>query len=102
MPHNDIWIFSSRASCELLFDAYDELREVGTATTVVGRLDDIVANQSGTEGEEGGGMMMCATKFTSLYPHIMYQGDILELSVYKLNLSRPHWRRSLAQEPPTG
>lgn len=78
LPHNDIWIFSSRASCELLFDAYDELREVGTATTVVGRLDDIVANQSGIEGEEGGGMMMCATKFTSLYPHIMYQGDILE------------------------
>lgn len=77
LPHNDIWIFSSRSSCELLFDAYDELREVGTATTVVVRLDGIITKDS-DEGEVGGEMLTCTTKFTSLYPHIMYQGDILE------------------------
>ncbi len=82
LPHNDIWIFSSISSCEALFDAYDGMRETGTATMVVGKLDGIITKENDADEGEGGGenynIMMPCTKFTSLYPHLMYQGDILE------------------------
>ncbi|KAL3827649.1 hypothetical protein ACHAXA_000522 [Cyclostephanos tholiformis] len=68
LPHNDAWIFSSSESCGALFRAHEELMETGTATTVVDRLDRIVL-----DGEEG----RCA-KVASLYPHKIFQGDILE------------------------
>ena len=68
LPHNDTWIFSSIAACEALFRAHKELMETGTATTVVDRLDGIVS---------GGGGGSCA-KVASLYPHKVFQGDILE------------------------
>ena len=68
LPHNDTWIFSTSASCESLFQYYDDMRETGTATTVINRLDQIISKD-----EEG----KC-TKVASLYPHDIFQGDILE------------------------
>eukprot|EP00581_Thalassiosira_minuscula_P018472 CAMPEP_0183726252 /NCGR_PEP_ID=MMETSP0737-20130205/22870_1 /TAXON_ID=385413 /ORGANISM="Thalassiosira miniscula, Strain CCMP1093" /LENGTH=1250 /DNA_ID=CAMNT_0025957549 /DNA_START=32 /DNA_END=3784 /DNA_ORIENTATION=+ len=68
LPHNDAWMFASRRACESLFEAYDGMREEGLAGTVIGRLDQIVEHD-----EEGG----CA-KVHSLYPHDIFQGDILE------------------------
>ena len=68
LPHNDTWMFSSVSACEALFRAHGELMETGTATTVVDRLDGIVS---------GGGEGSCA-KVVSLYPHKVFQGDILE------------------------
>ena len=70
LPHNDAWIFSSRSACESLFRSYGELMETGTATTVVESLDRIVS-----ENGEGG---RCAARVVSLYPHKVFQGDILE------------------------
>ncbi|KAL7543626.1 hypothetical protein ACHAXR_012913 [Thalassiosira sp. AJA248-18] len=68
LPHNDAWVFSSSVACESLFHSYDKLRETGTATTVINKLDRIIFEN------EGGG---CA-KVASLYPHDIFQGDILE------------------------
>ena len=68
LPHNDTWMFSSVSACEALFRAHGELMETGTATTVVDRLDGIVS---------GGGEGSCA-KVVSLYPHKVFQGDILK------------------------
>ena len=46
--HNDTWIFLSIVTCEALLRAHKELMEMGTAMTVVDRLDKIVL-----EGEGG-------------------------------------------------
>lgn len=68
LPHNDAWVFASEAACAALFRAYDDLRETGTAATVVARLDRIVADDT------GGG----SAKVSSLCPHGVFQGDVLE------------------------
>ena len=67
LPHNDAWTFASGTACEALFRSYDDMWETGTATTVINRLDEIVAENKGE----------CA-KLSSLYPHDIFQGEILE------------------------
>jgi hypothetical protein len=67
LPHNDVWIFASKQSSEQVFKAYDDLREEGTTTTVINRLDKIVAENDGK-----------SAKVVSLYPHDIFQGEILE------------------------
>ena len=67
LPHNDVWIFASKQASEQLFKAYDSLREDGTTTTVINSLDQIVAEN----GEK-------SAKGASLYPHNIFQGEILE------------------------
>lgn len=76
LPHNDTWIFaaagpstgiidttttSTATSVDNLFAMYDSHRETGTAETVVTALTD-AAN--------------CT--ISSMYPHVDFQGDILE------------------------
>jgi len=68
LPHNDTWVFSSTSTCEALFQIYNDMRETGTATAVIKQLDQIIAHDI----EED------CTKVSSLYPHVIFQGDILE------------------------
>eukprot|EP00986_Skeletonema_menzelii_P016044 scaffold13319_cov142-Skeletonema_menzelii.AAC.2 len=67
LPHNDVWIFSSKTASEQLFKAYDSLREEGTTTTVINGLNQIIAENDGK-----------SSKVASLYPHDLFQGNILE------------------------
>ena len=62
LPHNDIWIFQSNDSASRLFDLYDTSREVGLANYVINRL---------SQTADGG-------HIKSLYPHTVFQGEILE------------------------
>ena len=68
LPHNDTWVFSSTTTCEALFQTYDDMRETGMATAVVNQLDQIISQDI----EED------CIKVSSLYPHTIFQGDILE------------------------
>ena len=79
LPHNDTWLFGSRVSCDQLFVMYDSLREVGTTSSVISQLDRIIES-SEDEKEDGScnsSGSSCA-KVVSLYPHAVFQGDILE------------------------
>ena len=61
LPHNDVFVFSNDYSTEKLFGFYDESREVGLATPVIDTL---------TETSD-----YCVK---SLYPHSIFQGEIIE------------------------
>lgn len=70
LPHNDYWMFGTHNSCEKLFQFYDDIREIGTADTVIKGLDQLA---------------VCADvdyiqtrRIASMYPHLAYQGNILE------------------------
>ena len=67
LPHNDVWIFNSKDASEQCFEAYDCLREEGTTTKVINRLDQIIEDNRGK-----------CSKAASLYPHDVFQGSILE------------------------
>ena len=75
LPHNDVWLFRTRSSTESVFSLYDNLRETGLATTVVEKLNQIT--QDNLESEH-------AIYMKSMYPHIHFQGDILEGLVMRL------------------
>ncbi len=62
LPHNDVWIFQSLESAKKLFHLYDTRREDGLADTVTKTLSDAC---------DGG-------HIRSLYPHGIFQGQILE------------------------
>jgi hypothetical protein len=62
LPHNDVWIFRSVHVAKDLFQFYDSVREIGMASDVIGGLNEIA----------DGGIVK------SMYPHSMYQGEILE------------------------
>jgi hypothetical protein len=61
LPHNDTWMFSSLSSAESLFRLYDTNMETGLATDTVEAL---------TKAAEA--------HVPSMYPHVDFQGDILE------------------------
>ena len=67
LPHNDVWVFASRRSAEQVFTAYSNLREEGTTSTVINALDRITTENHGH-----------TAKVPSLYPHDIFQGEILE------------------------
>ncbi len=67
LPHNDVWVFASRRSAEQVFTAYSSLREEGTTSTVINALDRITTENHGH-----------TAKVPSLYPHDIFQGEILE------------------------
>lgn len=62
LPHNDAWIFRSAKSSLELFELYDTSREIGMASGVIDSLN---------EASDGGIVK-------SMYPHCVFQGDILE------------------------
>lgn len=62
LPHNDAWLFRSANGVRILFDLYDSIRETGLASTVIRSMDDAA----------DGGIVK------SMYPHSVFQGDILE------------------------
>jgi hypothetical protein len=71
LPHNDYWMFTNPRSCEKLFKFYDDIREIGTADTVIKGLDkllDCIDVDGGSRSH----------KMFSMYPHSEYQGNILE------------------------
>ena len=87
LPHNDAWMFTDRESALRLFDLYDlETREDGLACDVVNALRRAVTTvdvNSGGGGGGGGGS--CASSgggggghAKSMYPHEVFQGEILE------------------------
>ena len=63
LPHNDIWCYTNIDSVNALFELYDgkEIRENGYATTTIEALSNI-----------------SQTHVSSVYPHSIYQGEILE------------------------
>jgi len=78
LPHNDCWVYASKPAVQALFDFYDTSRETGTTTTVLKALTEAAkANNCGghDDGADNG-----AKKYVvqSMYPHLDFQGDILE------------------------
>ena len=63
LPHNDVWVFHTHESCSQLFALYDSSRETGLADYVVTEL-----NKAADKGHS----------VTSMYPHLIFQGNILE------------------------
>jgi uncharacterized protein (UPF0248 family) len=61
LPHNDSWVFASPQSVDDLFASYDSSRERGLASGVVASLSQAAEAQ-----------------VASLYPHIDFQGEIIE------------------------
>jgi hypothetical protein len=61
LPHNDCWIFRSSAAVQSIFDVYDQTRETGTAASVLPLLTNTADRY-----------------IASMYPHDVFQGDILE------------------------
>jgi hypothetical protein len=61
LPHNDSWVFTRPSSAQALFDLYDTKRETGLASDVVTSLGQTAD-----------------AAVSSMYPHAVFQGDILE------------------------
>ena len=61
LPHNDFWTFTTPTAVNALFHLYDTSREKGTATSVMKTLNTAADSQ-----------------IPSLYPHMAFQGEILE------------------------
>lgn len=82
LPHNDVWIFQSMQSASRLFDLYDNSRETGLAKDVIETLN---------EAADGGHMK-------SLYPHTVFQGDILEGIVIRfVRIATENERQSMSE-----
>lgn len=62
LPHNDAWLFRSYESVLELLNVYDSYRETGYADFITTSLTSIA---------DGG-------YFRSMYPHILFQGNLLE------------------------
>lgn len=71
LPHNDYWMFATQHSCNKLFQFYDDIREIGTANTVVKGLDQLIDGYGKDDGSQ-------TLRIVSMYPHLEYQGNILE------------------------
>jgi hypothetical protein len=61
LPHNDVWVFSTPEAVDTLFHLTDTTRETGLASDTVAAL-----NTSAN------------AHVSSMYPHVHFQGDILE------------------------
>jgi hypothetical protein len=61
LPHNDVWVYSTPSAVDQLFHLYDTTRETGLAQDTL-----TVLNASANE------------HVSSMYPHVDFQGDILE------------------------
>ena len=61
LPHNDTWVFDSEKSVDGLFHLYDTTRETGLAEDTVAALNDVADMH-----------------VSSMYPHTVFQGNILE------------------------
>lgn len=62
LPHNDAWLYASKESVDQLFELYDTTKETGMASSVALWLDN----------SADGGIV------ASMYPHSIFQGEILE------------------------
>jgi hypothetical protein len=63
-------MFRTQSSCEKLFQFYDDIREIGTADTVIKGLDQLL---DCTESDSDR-----SRRIVSMYSHSEYQGNILE------------------------
>jgi hypothetical protein len=61
LPHNDAWVFSTPTAVDSLFSIYDNSRETGLASTINPALSDAAD-----------------VHVSSMYPHEVFQGDIME------------------------
>lgn len=61
LPHNDVWVYSTVKAVNQLFKVYDTKRETGLA-------DDMVASLC----------QSADSHVSSMYPHVDFQGNILE------------------------
>ncbi|GAX11575.1 hypothetical protein FisN_1Lh066 [Fistulifera solaris] len=61
LPHNDAWVFSTPTAVDSLFRIYDNSRETGLASTI---------NPALSEAAD--------VHVSSMYPHEIFQGDIME------------------------
>jgi hypothetical protein len=81
LPHNDCWVFATEPTVEALFDGYDQWRETGTARTVIPGLTRIATTLiKPNELDDNHGETSVHQDFfvQSMYPHDVFQGDILE------------------------
>jgi len=61
LPHNDVWVFATPQSVDQLFHIHDTTRETGLAQDTIAALD-----------------ASAEVHVSSMYPHAVFQGDILE------------------------
>ena len=61
LPHNDTWVFDSESGVEGVFHLYDTTRETGLAEDTIAALNRIADMH-----------------VSSMYPHVVFQGNILE------------------------
>eukprot|EP00956_Cyclotella_meneghiniana_P028565 scaffold66871_cov67-Cyclotella_meneghiniana.AAC.3 len=64
-------MFTTQSSCQKLFQFYDDIRETGTADTVIKGLDELLKCPNIADAQT-------TRRICSLYPHSEFQGDILE------------------------
>lgn len=82
LPHNDVWMLTSLSSVNRMLDAHDQWRENGTATTVIPAITEVAD-----------------IHVASMYPHDVFQGDILEGMVVRYV---PYSGCQLMEAEPTG
>lgn len=100
LPHNDCWVYCTESAVNAVFDLYDTMRETGTAQTVVHALtaacgasgnsaavaaalqkehNDDRKTEDDHSSEDVYGNDNTKNSFVqSMYPHSIFQGDILE------------------------
>ncbi len=84
LPHNDYWVYSNALSMQHLFQVYDTSRETGTTSTILPALTNAAVynqrNSDSTIPVDGcnNDTSDCDYYIQSMYPHDMYQGEILE------------------------
>ena len=61
LPHNDVWVCSTNKAVDELFHLYDSKRETGYADDMIAALDET-----------------SDAHVSSMYPHVDFQGNILE------------------------
>jgi len=61
LPHNDLWIHTTSKAVDQLFTLYDSIRETGYAGETINAL-----------------ISVCDSHVISMYPHVDFQGEILE------------------------
>jgi hypothetical protein len=82
LPHNDCWVYATEPAVNALFDGYDQWRETGTARTAIPQLTRAATLAKSPDDKSDG--IHCETLgnhdlfVQSMYPHDVFQGDILE------------------------
>ena len=85
LPHNDYWIYNNAVSIQQLFHLYDTSRETGVTSTILPALTKAamynhhhVDTTTTSVDRNHTDISECDYYIQSMYPHDVYQGEILE------------------------